>query len=205
MKKGSVTDDTPRKRINWSEIHERLGRAELALARQRTESEKKRILRERARALATVSDQSATETLEVLEFLLAQEKYGVETSYVREVSPLKDLTPLPCTPPFVLGIINVRSEILSVIDLKKFFDIPERGVTDLNKVIIVDDGAMAFGIMADVIAGVRMIAAAEIQPPLHMFSGIQAEYLRGVTPERLVVLDTARILSAQALIVHEET
>jgi purine-binding chemotaxis protein CheW len=204
MKKDSTTRHPP-KRINWSEIHDRLARTELALARQRTAAEKKKILQERARALATVSNETTAEKLELLEFLLAQEKYGVETSYVREVYPLKDLTPLPGTPPFVLGIINVRSEILSVIDVKKFFDLPERGVTDLNKVIIVEDGEMAFGIMADGIAGVRTIAIAEIQPPLHIFAGIQAEYLRGVTQERLVVLDAGKILSAKDLIVHEET
>ncbi len=205
MKKQSISGGVPGKRINWSEIHERLAQTELALARQRTQADKKRILQKRARALARVPDETSADNLEVLEFFLAQEKYGVETSFVREVYPVRDLTPLPCTPPFVLGIINVRSEILSVIDVKKFFDLPERGVTDLNKVIILDDGKMAFGIMADVIAGVRLVAAAEIEPPLHMFSGIQAEYLRGVTPERLVVLDAKKILSAKDLIVHEET
>ena len=48
---------------------------------------------------------------------------GLSPDFVREVYPLKDYTPLPCTPPFVLGLVNVRGQIISVIDIKKFFDI----------------------------------------------------------------------------------
>jgi len=90
------------------------------------------ILRDRAQVLARPPEQAAAaDTLfELLEFRLAQERYAVETRYVREVYPLKDLTPLPCTPPFVLGVVNVRGHILPVLDLKKFFgpagDWPDR-------------------------------------------------------------------------------
>jgi len=64
------------------------------------------ILRARARALARPRERTpvAEASLELLEFRLAQECYALETRYVREVYPLKDLTPLPCTPPFVLEL-----------------------------------------------------------------------------------------------------
>ena len=89
-----------------------------------TSKEKKTILKARAKALALEPEREKRkgEYLEVVEFLLAYETYAIETAYVREVYPLKELTVLPCTPPFVLGIINVRGQILSVIDIKKFFD-----------------------------------------------------------------------------------
>src|SRR4029077_20843283 len=98
------------------------------------------VLRTRARALARppVQRPAAHTWLEVLEFRLAQESYAIETRYVREVYPLKDLTPLPCTPPFVLGIVNVRGRILPVIDLKKFFDLPERGLNGLLRIIVIE-------------------------------------------------------------------
>jgi purine-binding chemotaxis protein CheW len=167
--------------------------------------EKKKILKARARDLAR-GEQVKTigESVEVVEFLLAHESYGIESCYVREISSLKELTPVPCTPQFVLGIINVRGQIVSVIDMKKFFDLPEIGLTDLNKVIIVHDETMEFGILADSILGVRKIPRAEIQPPLPTLTGIGAEYLTGVTKEPLVVLDMARILSSKNLVVHEE-
>lgn len=57
-----------------------------------------------------------------------EKKNDNRSEYVREIYPLKEFTPIPCTPPFVLGIINVRGQILSVIDIKKFFDLPEKGL-----------------------------------------------------------------------------
>src|ERR1035441_10847869 len=92
----------------------------------------RKILRERARALSRPRKQGpvAEASLELLEFRLAQECYALETRHVREVYPLRDLTPLPCTPPFVLGVVNVRGRITPVIDIKKFFDLSDRGLTD---------------------------------------------------------------------------
>ena len=168
--------------------------------------ERKKILKARARGLARddAKERKIGQAIEIVEFLLAYETYGIESSYVREICSLKELTPVPCTPPFVLGIINVRGQIVSVIDMKKFFDLPEGGLTDLNKVIIVHDEKMEFGILADSILGVRKISREEIQPPLPTLTGVGAEYLTGVTKEPLVVLDMAKILSSKNLVVHEE-
>ena len=166
----------------------------------------KQILRARAQALArTPPHAPAAETLlEVLEFNLAQERYAVETRYVREVHPLKELTPLPCTPPFVLGIVNVRGRILPVLDLKKFFDLPEKGLTDLHRIILVRGNELELGLLADVIVGVRTIPADSLQPSLPTLTGVRSDYLKGVTAERLVVLDLARILADPKIIVDEE-
>lgn len=168
--------------------------------------EKKEILKARAKALAREPEreQKAEEYFEVVEFLLAYEKYAIETAYIREVYPLRELTPLPCTPRFVLGIINVRGQILSVIDIKKFFDLPEKGLTDLNKVIILHTNNMEFGILADKILGVRSIAAGEMQPSLPTLTGIRAEYLKGVTEEMRIILDAKKILNDDRILVHEE-
>ena len=163
------------------------------------------ILKARAQALAQAPEQvAATECLEVVTFLLAYETYGIETACVREVYPLKDLTPLPCTPPFVAGIVNVRGQVISVIDIKKFFDLPEKGLTDLNKVIILSNGVMEFGILADAIVDVRNIPLGKIQSGLPTLTGIRENYLKGVTAERLVILDAAKLLTDNNIIVHEE-
>jgi len=165
-----------------------------------------RILKARAQALARepLPAEAAGECLELLEFSLAYERYGIEMCWVRETLPLRELTPVPCTPPFVLGLINVRGQIMSVIDIKRFFDLPEKGLTDLNKVIIVQDGAMAFGILADAVCGVRAIPLAELQPSLPTLTGVREEYLKGVTRERTVVLDGRKLLGDRNIIVHEE-
>src|SRR5580698_2705092 len=104
--------------------------------------------------------------LELLEFRLAQESYALETRWVREVSNFKDLTPLPCCPSFVLGIVNMRGRILPVLDIKKFFDLPEHGLTDLHRIVFVGGNDLEMGILADTILGVRSIPATDLQPSL---------------------------------------
>lgn len=168
--------------------------------------ETRRILRERALGLAAAPARKQTldESVEVLEFSLAHERYAVESSHVREVYPLENLTPLPCTPAFVLGIVNLRGEIVSVIDLRKFFDLPQTGLPDLNKVIVIESRDMMFGILADAILGVRRIALAEIQPALPTLIGIREKYLKGITAERTVVLDAGKLLADEDIVVQEQ-
>ena len=169
-------------------------------------SDAERVLRARARALAKApeSPPSSQSLLHVLEFRLAQETYALEIRYVLEVGPFRDLTPLPGTPPFLLGIVNVRGRIVPVFDLRKLFDLPEKGLTDLHRIILVRDAELELGLLADVALGVKHIPAESLQPSLPTLTGIRAEYLKGVTHERLVVLDLARILSDSRLIVSQD-
>jgi purine-binding chemotaxis protein CheW len=194
--------------IDWERLQLRLEKSRRALEHGfAPDSEKKRrILRGRAEALAREPASTLTPaiSLDVVEFLVAQEHYGVELSHIREVYPLKDLLPLPATPSFVLGLINVRGEILSVIDIKKFFDLPEKGLSDLNKVLIVRAGQMEVGILADTILSVRSIAVDEIQPALPTLTGIRADYIKGVTKDAVVILDVEEMLSDKRILVDEE-
>ncbi len=194
--------------VDWGEISRRLEAAQTAMQQggEPSSEEQNHILKARAQALAQElqAHQAAAEVIEIVEFLLAHETYGVESLYVREVYPLKEFTPLPGTPPFVLGIINVRGQILSVIDLKKFFDLPEKGLTDLNKVIILRDDHMEFGLLADAILGVRSLPRKDLQLSLPTLTGIREAYLKGVTSERVVIVDAQKLLSDRKLIVHEE-
>ena len=166
---------------------------------------KTEILTARAKALARERDgvEASEERVEVLEFVLAYERYGIESRFVREVYPLKALTSVPCTPAFVLGIINVRGRILSVIDIKKFFELPEQGLAELSRAVIVRDDAMEFAILADSIVGFRFVSTGDILPSLPTLTGIRQDYLKGVTRDRTVILDARKLLSQKALVVHE--
>jgi purine-binding chemotaxis protein CheW len=193
---------------DWIEMKRRLQDARSVVERKFTPSaeETRRILKARARALARESAKTETtdERLEVLEFSLADEKYGIESSYVREVFSLKELTALPCTPSFVLGLVNVRGQILSVIDIKKFFDLSDKDRTGRNEVIVVHTDRLELGILADAVLGVRLMPLADLQTSLPTLTGVRAEYLRGVTKEPMVVLDGQKLLSSPKLIVYEE-
>ncbi|MBI2311240.1 MAG: purine-binding chemotaxis protein CheW [Betaproteobacteria bacterium] len=194
--------------VDWKEVRRRLTIAEAAIEGGWTPApeEAKRILKERARALAREPERAEATggSIEILEFRLAYENYGVESGFVQEVAPLKEFTPVPGTPPFILGIVNLRGRILSVVDLRPFFELPAKGLGDLNKVIVLHDGNLEFGILADAVAGVRSLALAAIQPSLPTLTGIREQYLKGVTPDRLVVLDGGKLLSDPNLIVREE-
>lgn len=193
---------------DWSEIHRRLERTTEALATGAvpTGEARQAVLKARARALALESQRvvATQELLEIVEFRLAAETYGIGAAFVREICPLEEFTPLPGTPPFVLGIVNIRGQILSVVDLKKIFSMPEKGLGALNKVIILRDEAMEFGILADAILGARAIPKETIQDPPPTVAGIGAEYLLGVTGEGVIILNAEKILGYEKLIVHQE-
>jgi purine-binding chemotaxis protein CheW len=171
-----------------------------------TEEDKSKIMRERAKKLSARSktEEAGEEKLEIVEFVLSGEIYGIESVHIREAYPLKNFTPIPCTPAFVLGVINVRGEVLSIVDIGRFFDLPRKGITDLNTVIVLGSGDMEFGILADEVLGVSLIPLKDIQESLPTLTGIRAEYLKGVTNNRVTVLDAGKILSDKNLIVHQE-
>lgn len=194
--------------LDWADLHRHLDASHAALARKLAPNreETHRILRERARLLAAGGEREVASPqgrLEVVEFVLGPEHYGIESDRIREIHPLNEFTPLPCTPAFVLGLVNVRGQIFSIINIKKLFDLPEKGLTDLNKVIIVHSHAMELGILADAILGVRIIASEELHPALPTMTGVRAEYLKGITKDSLVVLDVENILADDKILVNE--
>ncbi len=197
-------------KIDWHAIYQRLEAISAAIEKGQSPGpgDKERILKVRAEALAQEpappAGSEGIDSFEIVEFLLAKEYYGIESRYIREVYPVKDYTPLPGTPSFVLGLINVRGQIVSVIDIKKFFDMPGKGISDLNKVIIIHNDTMEFGILADEILGVRNVVPGEIQPPPPTLTGIREEYLRGITREQVVILDAKRLLEDENIVVFEE-
>jgi purine-binding chemotaxis protein CheW len=200
-----MTSD-PANAIDWSEVRQRLDglRQMLESDAEPEPSHVARLLRRRAEVLAAQPEQAAdAEQMEIIEFMLAEERYGVATALVREVCPLLELTPVPCTPGYVLGIIDVRGEFISVIDIKKFFDLAEQGLSDLNKVIVLAAGSMTFGILADEIIAVSNIASTELQAPPPTLTTVRSEYLLGVTGEHLALIDAEKLLGDRNLVVNE--
>lgn len=163
------------------------------------------LLRSRARALAAPAKTQtpAGRVFDVIEFTLAGERYAVETSCVVEVQPLQHLTPLPGTPPVLLGIINVRGHILAVIDLKRFFDLPAEGISDLHRVIVLRQGDVELGILADQVVGNLSVREEDLHADLPSLKGIRSDFLRGVDANRLTVLHASRILQDPRLVIDQ--
>ncbi len=204
-----TTESTGEKptRVDWVEVHRRmaLNQATIDQGLKLGEREKSLILKQRAKILAREPERRETaDFIDLVTFLVADEKYGVESQYVKEVYALKELTPVPCTPAFVLGITDVRGKIISVIDIKKFFDLPPKGLNELDKIVIVEFSQLEIGIRADMILGVQRVASHQIQSGLPTLTGVREKYLKGVTTESLVILDLPKLLSDPDIIVNEE-
>jgi purine-binding chemotaxis protein CheW len=117
---------------------------------------------------------------------------------------LRGLSPLPCTPAFLAGLVNIRGRIVPVIDIKRFLDLPQRGIADLHHVVLVGNGHIEIGLLADAIDSVHAIDAGALQAPVSAFPEGRDGYFKGIAPDRTVVLDMAAILADERLVVDEE-
>jgi purine-binding chemotaxis protein CheW len=197
----------PAREINWSEIHTRLAATAVTLSGDATDDGEsvRRVLAARARVAARPQGTTCeARRIEVLAFALAGERYAVETRHVVEVRALTDLTPLPCTPPWLAGVLNLRGQVLAVIDLRRFFELPDCGLTELNRVVVLRGCATQFGLLADSIEGNQMVDVAGLQDGLATLTGVRAQFLKGITGQMLAVLDGDRLLAAADLKINAQ-
>lgn len=162
-----------------------------------------------ARRAAALAEPPPTETqgqrLNLLAFMLGNERYAVEVNHVREIYPLEQITPVPRTPAFVVGVFSARGRLISVIDLHAFFGLPRLGLTGSSKVIVVAASVpgiagVEIGLLADDVTDVLTVYKDELETSLTA----QAEYMRGIASGILGVLNLDVLLSSKRLIVHEE-
>lgn len=166
---------------------------------------KKAVLKARARVLAKPHKRPEikTDLLEVVEFSLSGESYAARTTDIREVHYLRNVTRIPSTPDFVVGVISLRGQIIVVIDILRFFELPGSEFSVFNKVVIVEKGDIVLGIIADEVTGVRQIEQSTIQPSLSSLAGKRARFLRGITTDGVTILDVEKMLKDKDLLVAE--
>lgn len=163
------------------------------------------ILAVRARLLATpvVNIEDEKTDTDVLEFLLSGERYAISMEFVREVALLREITELPGTPPFILGIISLRGSIISIVDLRQILGLPSKGLTDYNRIIVLQGEKMTFGILADSIIMTRPIKMQSISRAPPTVSGVGAAYLAGVLPGPVMVIDAKAMLADPRMVVGD--
>lgn len=163
----------------------------------------KEILIERAKKIAGRKNSDtnvAVEQISVVEFQLTPERYAFAESFVLEVLSLKEITTIPGTPDFVMGVINLRGRVVSIINLKTLFNLKERGLTELNKVMILKNETMEFGVVADAILGNAIIDLSTLSAPPINLDNAGVEYITGVTPEGLILLNANSLLTSKQII-----
>ena len=181
----------------WAQLHERLGEFErrlldgFAMAPEQWAAR----LGERTRQWACAEQaEAAQDQLEGLSFILSNERYAIGSEHVAQVLPLNQYTPLPGTPAYVLGIVNVRGRIVSVLDLRVLFELPIGGLAERSFLLVLHSAEMEFGLLIDRVLGVAQISRETLQGAPANLSGVRANYLLGVTCEQCTVLDGARLL-----------
>jgi purine-binding chemotaxis protein CheW len=142
------------------------------------------ILRRRAESLAQAQEEAASdETVGLLMFRLGEEWYAVTIDAVREIYNEYEVTRIPRVPDFVLGVINVRGEIVSVTDLGTLIRVPSRSELDIEQelpsAIIVSTGECVSAIVVDEIGDIVDVLAGALEPPLSTLDKAQAEYMSG--------------------------
>jgi purine-binding chemotaxis protein CheW len=176
-----------------------------ALTFDETKSEElAQVFQQRARALAQIPPKEEEgESLEVVVFSLGEEQYAVRADYVEVIRPLDRWTPVPCTPEFVVGVINLRGRVVSVVDLRRFLGQDGILLEQGAEVMVVKAGPMELGLAVSEVRAVRALRMRDLGPVPSTTQRV-AEYALGVTADLLVLLDLEALLDDKRIVVWEE-
>jgi purine-binding chemotaxis protein CheW len=137
-----------------------------------------------------------------LTFILAGEEYGVDILRVQEIKGWDEVTPIPNTPDYVKGVINLRGAIIPIVDLRQRFGLSdlEYGPTTVTIILKVrnDERERIMGVVVDAVSEVYNINSTELQPPPEFGGVIKTEFLRGlasVEEKMIIVLDIDHLLT----------
>lgn len=194
--------------VDWEEVRRRLSSTERVLAEDFSPSEQvqAQVLEERARLLAREPQrEDGEQAAEMLEFSIGGEHYAFEAGWVREIVVLGELTPLPCTPSFVQGVVNVRGRIVSAVDLRRFWGLHDEGIVDFHRIIVLRGGDMEFGVLADQVDGVAPLKLKELlREESSSPAGAAAQHILGVTAGKTILLDAGALLCDRRMKVDQE-
>ena len=142
------------------------------------------------------------EEVRLVTFKLGNEEYGVDIGLVREIIKFLDITPVPQSPEFVEGLINLRGIVVPVIDIRKLFDIEPVGNEDDRRIVVVEVNGRTLGVLVDCVSEVKEIDMDNIEPVPPTISLIDHKYLGGVDKiddQILILLKLDKILNTENL------
>jgi purine-binding chemotaxis protein CheW len=138
----------------------------------------------------------ATGSMQLVSFRLAEEEYGIEITKIREIILITEITRIPQTPHYVKGLINLRSTVIPVIDLRSRFGLAEGEQTDESRIMVLHVAQKTIGIVVDAVSEVLRVTPNQIAPPPPTVAGLGREYLTGLVKlddRLLILLDTDAI------------
>jgi purine-binding chemotaxis protein CheW len=138
------------------------------------------------------------ETIQVVSFKLGSEEYGVDIAQVQEINRMVSVTHVPRAPQFMEGVINLRGQLIPIIDLRTRFAMPRAEHTKNTRIVVTEIGTKRVGMVVDSVSEVLRLPVDQIEDAPEMLTGVDTEYIRGVgkVEDRLIILlDLARIIS----------
>lgn len=150
-------------------------------------------------SIATLKDTG--ELRQFISFSVGNEEYGLELLRVKEVIRIREITWLPKAPTFVKGIINLRGDVIPIIDLRDKFGLESQAHTATTRVIVVEVEGRLMGMVVDSASQVVRIPTNQIDPPPPVLGGFSREFITGVgkLDDKLVIL-----LNADAILTMDE-
>ncbi len=136
--------------------------------------------------------------MQVVSFRLHAEEYAIEITKVKEIILVEGVTRVPQMPSFIEGIINLRGNVIPVLDLRKRFDLPHAALSDQSRIVVTRMENRIVGLIVDSVSQVMKIPRSQIQPPPQTIAGLAGEYLVGIgkmDDRMILLLDIEKILS----------
>lgn len=125
-------------------------------------------------------NQDTRKQIQFVSFFLEEEEYGLNIMHIREFLRAPVITRVPKTPSFVLGVINLRGKVVSVIDLRVRMGMDKAPITDKSRIIIINVDGKHKGILVDRVTRVFRIPEEEVEAPPPILRGVSAEFVQGV-------------------------
>ena len=147
--------------------------------------------------LANQNNQLSNEEYQVVAFNLGKEEYAVDVLNVQEIERLLNITRVPRTQDYIEGVINLRGNIVPVVNLHKKFSLESIGVEDDKRIIVFQFEELQVGIIVDEVSEVLRLNVNDIEETAKVYSSISAEHIKGIAKindRLLILLDLLRIL-----------
>ena len=144
------------------------------------------------------TDTQTGDLLQLVGFRLGNEEYGIDILKVQEINRIADITRIPQSPDFVEGVINLRGNVIPIIDLRKRFNMPEREHDRQTRIVVGEIEGKTVGLIVDAVSEVIRLPANTIEPAPKIVSKDQADYITGVgklEDRLLMLLDIDKILT----------
>ena len=141
---------------------------------------------------------SLQEGSQYVTFFIGEEEYGIKIQSVQEICPLKELTHLPNTPEHIKGILNLRGNVIPVIDLRKVFHLPSIPATRSSVIIILKNKEKINGLLVDQISDVMTIDSKQVEDTPDMALTINSSFIDGIAKLNdrfIIVLDMTKVFS----------